>query len=365
MRKRADRGSVRVATGRLAGRLLPALAVALALGSLAQPLAAQSSGAAEALQPVSFVAMGDIPYLQWSEDGKTVVDDEQGRKLVREIIPAVKKAKPPFVVHYGDFKSGGASCTDTLFAERLAQIRALAPGRVIYTPGDNDWTDCDRDGLAPPMWELERLQALRRQAFRAEEMAAELKPVRQPLYPENARWMRDKILFASIHVVGTNNGRQQIEIGDLDMALAQVDARDAANAAWIDALFDQAMATEARAVVLVFQADIFAKRGEPCTALSRQACDGHAWLRDKLKAKATAFDKPVLAIHGDTDSHCLDRPLDGAPTFWRLNGPGDYWKAGPASGGIMEAARVTIDPASSRPVTVRYLLSGLAPPDRC
>jgi hypothetical protein len=31
----------------------------------------------------------------------------------------------------------------------------------------------------------------------------------------------------------------------------------------------------------------------------------------------------------------------------------------------MEAARVTIDPASSRPVTVRYLLSGLAPPDRC
>ena len=196
-------------------------------------------------------------------------------------------------------------------------------------------------------------------------MAADLKPVRQPLYPENARWVRDGILFASLHVVGTNNGRLQIEMDDVEMALSQVDARDAANAAWLDQLFAQAGEVGARAVVVLFQADIFARQGEPCSALSRQACDGHAWLRDRLTAKANEFAKPVLLIHGDTDSHCLDRPIEDAPGLWRLNGPGDHWKMGPASGGLMEAARVTLNPASSRPVSVRYVLSGEAPPDRC
>ena len=313
---------------------------------------------------LSFATLGDMPYLRWGPDGK-VSDDEQGRVLVRQVIPALKAAKPAFVLHYGDIKSGGASCTDTLLEDRLAQVRALAPGRVIFTPGDNDWTDCDRHGLFKPMAELERLQVLRRLAYGQEEMAAELKPVRQPLYPENARWARDGVLFASLHVVGTNNGRLQIERDDKRMALAQVDARDAANAAWLDLLFAEAATMDARAVVIVFQADIFARRGMRCTALSREACDGHAWLRDELVAKSVDFGKPVLAIHGDTDGHCLDRPLDGAPRFWRLNGPGDRWEEGPASGGLLDAALVTLTPEAAAPFAARYVVSGEAVPSRC
>lgn len=334
-------------------RLLTAGALALTLGA--------GSAAAD---PLSFGAIGDLPYLSWGSDGK-VTDDSQGRELVRRIVPALKATKPAFVLHYGDFKSGGGSCTDALFTERLGQIRALAPGRVIFTPGDNDWTDCDRDGLFKPMPELERLQMLRRLAYGPDGMAIDLKPMRQPLYPENARWVRDNIHFASLHVVGTNNGRVQIELDDTDMALAQVDARDAANAAWLDELFDRATAEGARAVVVVFQADIFVNPGMRCTALSRQACDGHAWLRDRLKAKADAFGKPVLAIHGDTDDHCLDRPVDGTPNFWRLNGPGDYWSEGPASGGVLDAAVVTVSPEDATPFSARYVVSGEAPPAAC
>lgn len=326
-------------------------------------LFAPPAGAAE---PLSFVALGDIPYLTWSEDGADIVDDAQGRVLVRQIIPAIRAAKPPFVLHYGDVKAGGASCTDALLTERLAQIRAIAPGRTVFTPGDNDWTDCDRERLAQPFSELERLATLRRLAYGGEDMAGALKPVRQPLYPENARWTADGIVFASLHVVGTNNGRRQILMDDTRMALAQVDARDAANEAWIDAAFDAARAADARMLVFVFQADVFKRRGLRCTALSREACDGHAWLRDKLKGVAAAFDKPVLLIHGDTDDHCLDRPMRDAPGLWRLNGPGDRW-TGPAGtgGGLLDAVQVTLTPEADPPVSARYLLSGEPPPESC
>ena len=56
-----------------------------------------------------------------------------------------------FVVHVGDLSSPRYSCTDEFLARRLAQFRAsIHP--VIYTPGDNEWTDCHKPkegGLDP------------------------------------------------------------------------------------------------------------------------------------------------------------------------------------------------------------------------
>jgi hypothetical protein len=351
-------------TSRRGGRTAAAVigALLLACGSAAT---ADAIGAPD--QPIRFVALGDTPYLGWSDDRTKVVDDSQGRVLVRQIIPAIKAAQPAFTLHYGDLKSGAASCTDALLSERLAQIRAIQPGRTIFTPGDNDWTDCDRDGLAQPMSELERLDRLRALAYRLEEGASALKPLRQPLYPENARWRAGPAVFASLHVVGTNNGRQQILLDDRRAALAQVDARDAANEAWIDAAFAEAAAADADFVVLLFQADIFKRPGPRCTALSREACDGHAWLRDVLQAKASAFAGQVLAIHGDTDDHCLDQPISGAENFWRLNGPGDRWETagGAVGGGLLDAVEVTLTPGERPSIAARYLLANEPPPAFC
>ena len=347
-------------------RGLKAAVIGLAAVCLAgAATSAETVGAPD--QPLRFVALGDMPYLGWSDDGAKVVDDAQGRVLVRQIIPAVKAAQPAFTLHYGDLKSGAASCADALLSERLAQIRAIQPGRTVFTPGDNDWTDCDRDGLAQPMSELERLDRLRTLAYRQEDGANGLKPLRQPLYPENARWRAGPAVFASLHVVGTNNGRQQILLDDRQAALAQVDARDAANEAWIDAAFEEAAAGDARFVVLLFQADIFKRQGPRCSALSREACDGHAWLRDVLTAKASAFDGLVLAIHGDTDDHCLDQPIAGAENFWRLNGPGDRWETagGAVGGGLLDAVEVTLTPGERPSIAARYLLANEPPPASC
>jgi len=68
-----------------------------------------------------------------------------------------------FVLHAGDLKGSGEPCSDELLRRRLEQLQAVRTA-LVYTPGDNDWTDCHRAGAGgyPP---LERLGALRRFAY--------------------------------------------------------------------------------------------------------------------------------------------------------------------------------------------------------
>jgi hypothetical protein len=56
-----------------------------------------------------------------------------------------------FSVHDGDFKAGNGTagsvtpttCSDDMYRQALGFLNALkAP--AMFTPGDNDWTDCDR-----------------------------------------------------------------------------------------------------------------------------------------------------------------------------------------------------------------------------
>ena len=93
--------------------------------------------------PLRFVAIGDTPYSE--------TESEHLRNVVG---PAIEQANPAFVAHYGDFKSGGEACSEALAIERRRAIYDLLPGRVFYTPGDNEWTDCDRAYLQPPASEL-------------------------------------------------------------------------------------------------------------------------------------------------------------------------------------------------------------------
>ena len=159
-----------------------------------------------------FIAIGDLPY-----------SDRETQMLRGEIAEAITQANPPFVVHYGDFKQGHWNCTDELFIASRDDIFRLRPGRVFFTPGDNDWTDCDRTDIEKPVSELERLDFMRRIFFdKPLNLPASWDYARQPNYPENARWMQNGILFATVHIVGTNNGRQEILLDDIEAALALV-----------------------------------------------------------------------------------------------------------------------------------------------
>jgi hypothetical protein len=62
---------------------------------------------------------------------------------VPNLIADLNAQNLPFSVHDGDLKAGsGSLCDDALYVQALGHFNSLtAP--VAFTPGDNDWTDCD------------------------------------------------------------------------------------------------------------------------------------------------------------------------------------------------------------------------------
>ena len=77
-----------------------------------------------------FAVMGDVPY------------NEREEPRFVEMIERMNAEKLAFVVHVGDTK-GTSRCTDELYARRKAQFERSAHP-LVYTPGDNEWSDCHK-----------------------------------------------------------------------------------------------------------------------------------------------------------------------------------------------------------------------------
>jgi len=301
--------------------------------------------------PTTFVVIGDMPYS--IQEDASLTDGE--------IATAIRAINPPVLVHYGDLKGGGEDCTDTLLELRKTQIANLNPYRTVFTPGDNDWTDCDRDFLKIRFDELERLAFIRNIFYESDsglEMSRDIHDlIRQKDLPENAIWKINDLIMGTLHVVGTNNGRQEILKSDVNQALDAVDNRDAANETWLQRMFEEAKTAEG--LVISFQADIYKPMDskQECTAENRVDCDGHKRIREAIAKMASVYEKPVLVVHGDTSAYCFYQQED-VPNLWRLNGPGDFK--------VIDAARVTFDPSdSAMPFKVLGLLNPEAPPPVC
>jgi pimeloyl-ACP methyl ester carboxylesterase len=223
--------------------------------------------------------------------------------------------KQPLSIHVGDIKSGSSSCAN----ENILKIKdyfATFERPLVYTPGDNEWTDCHRDA-AGKFDPLERLGFLR-QTFFGQALSQGKRPMlleRQAdvsdhkQMVENSRWQKNNVLFATLNIVGSNNGFERTP-----ESVAEFFARDAANVAWIKDSFAKAKSNGNAAVVLAFQADMFftstAVFGLPANAGENSyAKSGFAKTLAALSAEAAAFAKPVLLIHGDSHILIIDQPL--------------------------------------------------------
>ena len=307
----------------------------------------------------SFIAIGDTPY-----------SSEENELIKSTIIPAIEQANPPFLVHYGDLKGSKETCSEALLRERRNDIYDMLPsGPIFYTPGDNEWVDCDRSNLKPPVSELSMLDLVRRVFFSEPiDLPVSWSYASQPNFPENARWTYNDVLFATVHLTSTNNGRQEILLDDIEEALALVEARDQADRVWLNQAFKQALKTKARAVVIITQADVTqAGGGGACTAFNRINCDAFASFRAHLIRAARKFAdlneprRPVLLIHGDTNPYCWDKDFGGklAPNLWRLNAWGDYRSPADATEIIVQLDN------SQEPFKARSLMHGLEPDSYC
>lgn len=286
-----------------------------------------SAGAADRYfgeRAFDFIALGDMPYT-----GRGVPQASFDR-----LIAAVNKAAPDFVIHVGDIKDGSTSCDDARLGKELDSLNTFELA-VIYTPGDNEWTDCHRKnngGFDP----LERLAKLREMYFPAARSLGR-KPIalvrqgdagihRQMV--ENARWSHKGVTFATVHVVGSNNN---FEARD-PQAAAEFFARDAANVAWLGETFAEARNAGSVALVLAMQADMFVE--------TKSGHNGFSRTLEALAAGAEAFARPVLIVYGDSHLFTVNQPLENKDrkrldnvTFLQVFGDRD-----------VHAVRVVVDP---------------------
>ncbi len=252
------------------------------------------------------------------------------------------------IMHTGDIHSGSGYCTFA-YNKRVFDLWTQFRDPLIYTPGDNEWTDCQKSkegggvknaagdyvdyAAGHPVANL----ALIRSMFFAEpgatlgsgrmRVTSQAQAYDQPSdaeYVENVRWERSRVMFVTVNIPGgSNNDDDTWNKGAFGSAfdttgnsksapqLQEISQRTAAGLRWLDAAFAQAKANGDRAVVIMEQGDMWDLDG---TALS----DGHIAKYEPFIARIAAltrdFGKPVLLINGDSHKYRSDNPLQkGAP----------------------------------------------------
>lgn len=254
-----------------------------------------------AAKAVTYAVIGDTPY------GQAQIDNFPNDVAEINADPDVR-----LVVHLGDIKNGSSPC-DTAYFQLIRADFDQFEDPLVYTPGDNEWTDCHRSsngGYTP----TERLGTLRQVFFDQPGWSLGQHPRRlwaqRSPYVENVQWWQSLVQFATVHVVGSDNDwlpwfgapTQSPE------QVAEYTARNAADLAWLARTFRDAEQRHASAVVLGIQADLW----DPAFSGPNDDPTQYDHFTDFARALAShalAFGRPVLLLNGDSHEFTDDHPL--------------------------------------------------------
>lgn len=239
----------------------------------------------------SFFAIGDMPY--------NIPDDYE--KFER-LTASINEEHPAFTVHVGDIKGGSSPCTDEVYEKMYSYFQEFQDP-FILTPGDNDWTDCHRKG-AGGYDPLERLERVRSIFFNDNKSMGQshLDLLTQNTYEgyekfaENAIWEWKDILFATFHVVGSNNNFNPDSTADN----SEFKERNAADLFWMEEAFDQARSRQSKGIVLFLHAAMDYSDSED---------SGFRNFTYKLRQEVLEYDKPILLVYGDHHQFLVGKPL--------------------------------------------------------
>ena len=298
------------------------LAVTLAATSLSARVRAADTNpnGNDSAAPMTIAVFGDWPYDQLLLDNAPL-----------QINSVNADAKVSLVLHVGDIHSG-MPCTS---AGILPPITTSNPGwndkiyfqfqqfvkPFVYTPGDNEWTDCHKSKEKSAGAPLNELAAVRSLFFARPghtlgltdktvlSQAQYFDPTNpaDAQYVENVMWMDGKVVFVTLNARGSNNDTLPwTGIFANPAAQAQeVATRNAANARWLQSAFDLAAEGHARAVVVGLQADMW----DPAQIANGEGLDKYTPFVQQLADEATAFGGPVLLLNGDSHLYEQDYPL--------------------------------------------------------
>ncbi|MDD5494113.1 MAG: hypothetical protein PHG36_05525 [Dehalococcoidia bacterium] len=246
---------------------------------------------------------GDLPY-----------SEEQTTIGVPNLIADMNTQKLAFTVHDGDLKAGSnSSCDDALYQRSLDYFNVLkAP--AMFTPGDNDWTDCDRPSNGGYN-SLERLEYERQVFFSTPYSLGQhrIQQEEQDVYVENRRWTVSKVTYATLNIQGSCNN-----LCDTAPDANEYAARNAADIEWMKETFAKAKERHSVAVMFISQANPGWDQSDPTRAPLRNPKtlaetdgqpDGFQEFLTALREEVIAFEKPVSYVHGDSHYHRIDKPF--------------------------------------------------------
>jgi hypothetical protein len=311
---------------------------------------------------VRFAVYGDMPY---GAKVNPLEDRDDAQLLGDRILPRLSEiANLPFIFHVGDIgRPGGTpggglynSCTDAFRASTRTSWSALNKPK-FYTPGDNDWTDCNNDRLPTPRYNpLVELGKIGTQFFSADsnkDRANFSDFAQQTDYPENQMWSLNDILYITLHVVGSRNGVVPPDKEDAANRNREAANRENATVSWIGQARTKMAASSFAALVIAFHVDPF-KPDWKCWTSGGD----YGRICNALKDAAITVQKPVLLVHGDTNAHCLRKYETPNTSLWVLNAPGDF--------NSLDADIVSFDKTNiSNPFSVVSLISGSSPSSIC
>jgi hypothetical protein len=216
----------------------------------------------------------------------------------------------------------------------------------VYTPGDNEWTDCHKPGEGGGKHNATTQQidyvtdpvTGQPVDYASGDPIANFSLVRSLFFPqtgqtlgggnmhvlsqtqvydrdhpsdqqfvENVIFEQHDTLFVTLNLPGGSNNDADIWYGTPTMSAAQsqeIDQRTGADLRWLDRAFAQAREDRVSSVVILEQADMWDLDGKTPAHLT-----GYEPFVASIAAHTTDFGQPVLLINGDSHVYRSDNPL--------------------------------------------------------
>ncbi|MDD5117941.1 MAG: hypothetical protein PHP90_05060 [Sulfuricurvum sp.] len=290
------------------------------------------------LSAATHVALiGDLPY------GTSPTDVSQYNAMPTFIASINQDKQVSAILHAGDIHSGKQYCTEE-YDRNISTLFGTYNKPLIYTPGDNEWTDCHKKkegggaynstttqidyvldannnpidyASGNPVDNLNLIRALffanpgttlgTAMSVHSQAVDYDHAYPNDANFSENVWWEKDGVLYVAVNIPGGSNDDTDPWYGAPSMSTQQqneVAQRSAADLRWLDVAFAKAKASGDYAMVILTQADMWDTDGASAEHISN-----YKRYIDKIAAGSTMFGKPVLLVNGDSHVFRSDNPL--------------------------------------------------------
>ena len=274
-------------------------------------------------KPITLAVFGDWPYNTLLMNNAPL------------LISSINSSSPKVsrVMHVGDIHSGSLPCTsygilptiskaDPSWSLQVYHAFQAMNAPVVYTPGDNEWTDCQKTKELSSGAPLNELNAIRTLFFartgktlgdtseKVSTQALDFDPAfpTDAQFAENVMWKTNHTVFMTVNMPGSNNDTLPwaAPFSNPTAQAKEVAERTAADTRWMQKVFATANKMKAHAVVIGLQADMW----DPAAVVAGgDGLSGYTSFVQALATEALAFGKPVLLINGDSHVYGSDQPL--------------------------------------------------------